>query len=358
MPRFTPATEAALLAAGWFEGRTVPDEQMNDWLIINWFPDLVFPQGYSRISPKAWQALNEFGGLSIERGIEENPPLILNPLRVPDLINPAWRWDEMAWQLGTDLFPLGTFTFNVAERTDAMTPHRALFMSSDGRVFIQAHPLCCLGNTIEEALERVVAGERGEPLPRLDEAERERILKINNSIHDVIINREKQLMQGIWPDQPTILKEEKDSLYENLMAIDDWDAEAEQICRAFGITEPCVFVGPVKGKILRPAAHRLGFNDERPSFGNGLFLEVTYHWARSFKLANGTYFGVCRVEDSTRGRISASLQKEAVIPSAFAKGLFNLGLLTPKVEDKLKLSITQHEKLEWQLEFEAFHDST
>ena len=35
-----------------------------------------------------------------------------------------------------------------------------------------------------------------------------------------------------------------------------------------------------------------------------------------------------------------------------AKGLFYLDLLTPEVEDLLQLSLSEHEKLEWMLEYE------
>ncbi len=364
MPRFTPATEAALLAAGWFEGRAVPDEMMDDWLIINWLPHKNQPpRGYSKISPAAWRVLKEFGGLSIERaGSINGEPLVINPLAVVDchLGHYAQGLEDYSWRVGAELFPIGTIDFDIDSAKLTITGI-ALAMSADGRFFLltprpmvrEEDPIRFLGRSIEAALKKLVAGDK---CKAVDELPMLQARDLSRRIEQRIEERERQLMSGAWPDQARIWCRNATS---GFYAISDWDAEAAMITEAFGIVEPCVFDGPTHEKFLRLASKSNLANDSEPPLAGGLFLHLKYNKkGKLFEIHDRTrkpnnvaivYF---YWEDGTRAGKRSGDPTSETAALIFAKGLFKLGWLTPEIEEKLDPTLTYHEKLEWQLEME------
>jgi len=361
MPRFTPATEAALLAAGWFEGRTVPDEMMNDWLVINWFPHYTAPQGYTKISPQAWRVLKEFGGLSIERADHENKPtnpFVMNPLLVPDCDAYNSGLESYVWKIGASLFPLGTIEFDI-KSSSAHSKPLAIAICDDGRVFSLDYRCRFLGNNIEEALEKIVEDAIDEEEPfdydnQPDEAEEERTYKLMKTIEGRIYQRELQLSLGGWPDQPTTLNQTNGG---DFFAITDWGAEAALMMRAFGVTEECQFFGPHKMKMLLLKDHP--HDDEKGEIPIGDFwLRVIYNTdSRLFQLRDADRSLVIAARLLWNGDLYTRNKRERAAEQLMAKGLFNLGLLTPEIEEKLRLTLTLHEKLEWQMEWEKSEGS-
>jgi hypothetical protein len=166
---FTPETERVLRQAGWFPGRCIDENVLEEWLVIHWNAPTIGQLGYSKIFPASWRALQEFGGIRIEEGVgtkglresfEINPHLVAQC----DPFSHDWHTEE--WILGKCLFPLGV----VWGCTTG-----ALAMDTEGKVYYLGECTLFLGNTMETALETLVSGRDAEEIPddkqsRLDAA--------------------------------------------------------------------------------------------------------------------------------------------------------------------------------------------
>jgi len=120
----------------------------------------------------------------------------------------------------------------------------------------------------------------------------------------------------------------------------DWPLEAKRIGAAFGLEGECEF-GYELGRF------RLKQNNPYPRLADGSYFDCDYfvndRLTREFTIRNyndGSKFSsVWFISD---GRVTAGYQPndDAQFSRTLARGLFNLGLLTPEVEAVLNLSIS------------------
>jgi len=103
--RFSPEVERALRQAGWYEGRIVPESQLEQWYAFKY--ECV--PGYHRITPAALTVLREFGGLFIEQDAPGvtcyRESFRIDPLATLGLKESVWGAFE--WLIEDSLFPLG-----------------------------------------------------------------------------------------------------------------------------------------------------------------------------------------------------------------------------------------------------------
>jgi len=137
----------------------------------------------------------------------------------------------------------------------------------------------------------------------------------------------------------------------------DWEAEAQRVARAFGLSEKCYFreqVPPATSS-SRLYYHDLCWKDTKGGYefpdGSGVIficvyvkqIGVRYGFEREYGRANTSFLLNWKSKPIVRGN-------DAVLVPLLAKGLFHLGLLTAEVETMLNVS--NHEKLEWAREYE------
>lgn len=140
--RFSAVTEAALLKAGWYEGRTVEESTVKNWYALEWWGG-----GYVYAFPAALKFLREFGGLKIFGPQTETWIDPLTAARQMDA--PTWVYDE--WLLDDCLFPIG-----VGNVSDCM-----LSIGLRGRIYAisqNSGGSYLLGETPEQGIESMVLG--------------------------------------------------------------------------------------------------------------------------------------------------------------------------------------------------------
>jgi hypothetical protein len=153
--QFLPEVEAVLRESGWSPGRKVSEEQINEWLVIEW------PVKHGvlqiRMFPAAWRALNEFGGLHIEQdapGISlSRHSFIIDPLAVRDAGRWEYNWIFDEWAVNGALFPLGVWNEGECD------------LAIDGQGRVVTDNLQLVGNSIEEALTALILGIMPEEYP-------------------------------------------------------------------------------------------------------------------------------------------------------------------------------------------------
>jgi len=140
----------------------------------------------------------------------------------------------------------------------------------------------------------------------------------------------------------------------------DWNAEARRVARAFGVTEECHFHTYVENEPIENGDGdypylRLTLKDgltEPTIFCRddvALLCEYDEDIGRSYYVyAEKGVTGIRMEWDESL----ASLIKDSTLLPLLAKGLFYLDILTPEVEETLKITVTAHEKLEWAREYE------
>ena len=123
----------------------------------------------------------------------------------------------------------------------------------------------------------------------------------------------------------------------------DWEAEAERVRHAFCANDLIPFHKSASGCTIEIQTPQGGLSMQYGEDGRYFALqgqeqiptEISINW-------DGTLDG------------QAVCGPETQADSDFiAKGLFHLDSLTPEVEAALQVSISNHQKLEWQLEYEA-----
>ena len=141
-PEWSAQTETELVAAGWYRGR------QDTARVAEWRRKLDTPGGF-RMSSAAEQALEEFGGLRVERqgpGIEcARGGFDLNPELA---VGEEDRFGEFRHQVESDLFPLG----------EAFNGHAFLAIDHAGRVYLLGDRIQLVGTNIYSALDSILVG--------------------------------------------------------------------------------------------------------------------------------------------------------------------------------------------------------
>jgi len=148
--RFPDEVETTLRAAGWTPGRKDVQRARHWGLTLSAWAS---PAGHQHtFSPKASNALAEFGGLVVDQsgpGVDvARTPFTLDP----ELALPTWlTLRGLGGAIGSGLFPLGIEDDGVS----------TLAIDTTGRVFALDHTAeWMLGRTIDEALTTLVLGLR------------------------------------------------------------------------------------------------------------------------------------------------------------------------------------------------------
>jgi len=341
MPRFTPATEKVLRAAGWFPSRIINEKKLDSWLVINWNPPNCPPFGFSKMAPSSWEALSEFGGLTINPPDSSGTaqPFTLNPLLVTENLDLCSQWFNHDWTFGESLFPLG-----VVQAPNSLYGEIPLAMTTDGRVILIHGVKNTAWDTMDEALEKLISGEGGK---QINTRKNRGTAKISHRIIEKIIEREGQLMQGQWPEPKAPRSEIKGEGY---AAILDWEAESKIVARAFDTIDACSFVGPRNWKALR---RNIGEGWGLPSLSNGLSLQIQFrHSERTFSVTQGDRASAHIIIEwdgnlPPHGLERMFYEKTTECDIALARGLYCLGLLTSEIEAALEITVTNHQKAEW-----------
>jgi len=170
----------------------------------------------------------------------------------------------------------------------------------------------------------------------------------------VYLQSSKQLWEA--EHQARLAGERKNLAYDSM----DWEAETKRIVAAFEMVEPCRFIRHA-GTASCEATERMDDkNTSRILLKNGLRAAVSYsRTAKSFGISyDNRYYGVgFRWDGSHIKRNPPKQTKRAkprpdIVYDTLGKALFFLDLFTPEVEEVIGGSITAHQKLEWQLEYE------
>lgn len=145
--RFSHEVEDALLGAGWEPGRLVPDEQMEQWLLL----ECETAPGYRlqiRMFPAAWRILREFGGLDVERiGPGRGRRLIFDPIQGLGRTL-LYNWPFSEWEADGSLYPIGVLL-------DGTSDDSPLVVDGKGQIILYEFDKF-LGSSIEEALQSIV----------------------------------------------------------------------------------------------------------------------------------------------------------------------------------------------------------
>jgi len=146
--RFLPEVEAALKNAGWFPGRTTPVEQLSQWYLL----ESAESAGHYRIFPAAFNALVEFGGLTIAPIIDGTPSetlaIEINPLSAFGQFDEEWFTYQ--WALNTSLFPLGT----IADDGEKYV----LSIDLQGNIYTIAYELMLVASSLDDAINQLLTG--------------------------------------------------------------------------------------------------------------------------------------------------------------------------------------------------------
>jgi hypothetical protein len=148
--RFTAPVEQVLREAGWYPGRTVDEQRLEQWYVIN----MTYGPGHLRIFPQALRILREFGDLVVKQEMTGvtcvRQAFRLDPLELPGNLEDQWIIYE--WLLEETLFPLGRL---------GPSDEAALAVATSGRIFdlnMCGSGIYFLGDNIEQALETLIFG--------------------------------------------------------------------------------------------------------------------------------------------------------------------------------------------------------
>lgn len=122
----------------------------------------------------------------------------------------------------------------------------------------------------------------------------------------------------------------------------DWVAEAERVRRAFGIEEECEF------KFNRNRME-LKHNNWWPEVNGAIIFISFFDDRKSFAVCDDRESSSCAIFTEKEPDVFRS-NSEVSAPQ-LAKALCHLSLLTAEVETALGVSISAHQKLEWELEY-------
>src|SRR5690606_4379518 len=150
--RFDPKVEQLLKSAGWEPGRIVSDDQLKQWMVIEWPTE----PGYhfqTRMFSAAWHILREFGGLTIEFMLEWNPSqyrkqqFIFDPVKASRFTQ-AYNWPLSEWEADGSLYPIGCLF-------EGSTDDAAIAVDGRGRIRMVSDADLLVGSNIDEALHNV-----------------------------------------------------------------------------------------------------------------------------------------------------------------------------------------------------------
>lgn len=147
--RFTPKVAQILRQAGWCEGRTLTDSEMERWYAFKYKHAL----GHYQINPSALDVLQEFGGLFVEQdapGITcYRESFWIDPLMAVGLKDREWGVCE--WLIEESLFPLGV---------TGSSQDDVIAISSSGKVFFVPNEggLLLVGTNFAQALNCLIVG--------------------------------------------------------------------------------------------------------------------------------------------------------------------------------------------------------
>jgi hypothetical protein len=148
MTRLSSQAEDVLKQAGWYPGRQVPD------LVASWKESLMLSDGFEMFQ-SAESALLEFGGLNIDQDAPgetcAREPFTLDPTLTA---HEGDRFSEFASLLNTRLYPLG----------EAAGGYYFLAISENGHVYLLMQDIRLLGESINEALERLLIGREAKEI--------------------------------------------------------------------------------------------------------------------------------------------------------------------------------------------------
>lgn len=131
----------------------------------------------------------------------------------------------------------------------------------------------------------------------------------------------------------------------------DWALESLKVTQAFDVRESCIF-GPKWGTDRTAMEYSPVLEPLRFCHIKDALLSITYRpYSRSFTIQgqgrNGRIAQIMWIDEQPISSVG-----DAEYSLWLAKGLFHLDLLTLEVEQALALSVSHHERLEWQLEYE------
>ncbi len=142
----------------------------------------------------------------------------------------------------------------------------------------------------------------------------------------------------------------------------DWGVESQRVTRAFGVKRRCVFKKMEESWLISMYLRDqpLALSDEAEKTKLRLIVEYNLHerrfdvWGHSGPKAFIKAARRTQIVLGWDGTVISSwlIYHDARLPDdgeLLARGLFFLGLLTPEVEAALKVSISQHQKMEWAL---------
>jgi hypothetical protein len=143
---WTEETERHMRTAGWEPSRNIADR------VEHWVSELAKTDGFE-IFDSAQQALERFGGLEVDvsgPGLNRaRMSFSLDPLLA---IGEGDRFAHFARRIGFALFPLGEVAHG----------HAFLGIAADGRVFIVGDDLIEVGKSMEDAIDALITGRRGQ----------------------------------------------------------------------------------------------------------------------------------------------------------------------------------------------------
>ncbi|RYZ62631.1 MAG: hypothetical protein EOP09_18600 [Proteobacteria bacterium] len=134
----------------------------------------------------------------------------------------------------------------------------------------------------------------------------------------------------------------------------DWEDEAKRVAAAFGL-EPTVHFEDGDAQDLKTLywGDRGDANDIH--MRDGLMFIANYSTdCRFFEILGTSVSFDSWIEIGWDGEIGVPVPpKRMAYAMHLARGLFHLGLLTPKAEVDLQVTTTFHQKLEWTREYDA-----
>ena len=148
MTRFSRPAEETLRRVGWYPGRQVRE------MVDSWKRTLKLSDGLEMF-PRAETVLLEFGGLRIDQqgpGVTcARESFTFDPTAA---VYEGDRFSDFSTMLRTKLYPLG----------EASGGHCFWAIGENGDIYLLMNDLILLGNTIEDALEKLLIGIAGKEI--------------------------------------------------------------------------------------------------------------------------------------------------------------------------------------------------
>ena len=147
--RFSPHVEEVLRKSDWHPERAVSDEQIENWLVIEWKTEPGFHY-QTRMFSAALRILREFGGLIIKTPVDYMfSHLIFDPLVAVKHIQ-RYNWPLNEWLADGSLYP-------IAYHDTGTTDNSAVAVTGQGQLILLEFDKL-LGSNINEAIQNVVNG--------------------------------------------------------------------------------------------------------------------------------------------------------------------------------------------------------